>query len=112
MKQADESKGTPRFDKGDVEIAVHLYGRVAGSVSPRKYKIEANEVIRSVSRTILLASGEGTATLLAGPRLRGRRGRSVAAKQQEARDEAKRTWGLSATAEGLALIERYANQRE
>jgi len=66
MKQADESKGTPRFDKGDVEIAVQWYGRVAGSVSPRKYKIEANEVIRSVSRTILLASGEGTATLLAG----------------------------------------------
>ena len=112
MVAADKEKGTPRFDAGDVEIAVQWYGRVAGSASPRKYRIEANEATRSVSSTILLAAGQGIATQLAGPCQRRAPPRSPAGKQAEIANEAKRVWGLQATAESLALVERYVNQRE
>ena len=102
-----------RFDAGDVEIAVQWYARVAGSASPRKYQIEADEPVAHVSSTILLAQGNGIMTHVAGPRPRMWPGtRRGTAKHRKVADERKRTWGLATTAENVALIARYVNQRE
>ena len=93
-----------------------IAGRIAGSVSPRKYQIETetNEATASVSSTILLAAGDGIVTQVGGPAPPvGRRTRSnAAARQAASEDEAKRTWGLAANAEATALLGRFENQRE
>ena len=65
-----------------------------------------------MSSTILLASGNGIVTHVGGPKPRVRPPASAAARKKDAAAEAKRTWGLTAAAEGLALVKRYVNQRE
>jgi hypothetical protein len=86
-------------------------GRVAGSMSPRKYQIEEKQPIASVNSTILLAKGD-VATHVGGPKPRTVKARGMTAKKKEAAEEAQRTWGLVTSAETAALMGRYQNQRE